>query len=109
MGPARPIELGYAAPTCRPRHGTWALVGFGLAVLSCVVPLAMGWTIWFAHATGSAVFDVSVSPSYYVFPAAAILLCFFGSRGRRKLFPVIGIIVSLLAVSGVLALVSRAW
>ena len=108
MQSAQPLELGYAPPP-RPGHSPWSLVGFALALLSLAVPAMMGWTIWVGLGTGSNNIRIGVNPSYYVFPSAAILLCAFGIHRRPKLFPVLGIFVSLLATGGTLLIVSRTW
>lgn len=102
-----PVALSYEAPTRR-GASPWALIGFSLAVLSLSVPAMIGWMIYQNVRNGGQTI-VAVKGFYYPIPAAAVLLCIMGFRGRPRFFAISGIAMALLAMGATLLASSRAW
>jgi hypothetical protein len=107
MDSGQPLALNYEKPSRR-RVSIWALVGLGLALWSLAIPAMMWWFLWEDLKRGSHS-TLRIDRGYYALPSAALMLSAMGLRGRPKLFPVLGIVVALLAAAATLVACLRLW
>jgi hypothetical protein len=100
--------LGYGAVR-RPLVGAFGVVGLAAALVGAALA-GMTCRATARDLASNVRIDVNLSPSYFILPGVAVVLCAIGLvRREQRAVPVLGIIVSLAATVAIVVLGSRVW